>query len=131
MVRYCVRNADKDGKLVASVGDLEALPFDDASFDITITTGVLEYLDARTAIGEISRVTRPGGMVVASMLNPLSPYRLTQWFLYWPALRAAGAIERMLGVRAGGTAPRAPASALSGRPASPHTCAKRDSPTSG
>lgn len=101
MVSYCVNNAEKDGKLAASIGDLQALPFGAASFDVTIATGVLEYLDARVAIGEISRVTRHGGIAIASMLNPVSPYRLTQWFLYWPALRAIGAIERMLGLRRG------------------------------
>lgn len=101
MVSYCVRDAGKDGKLTASIGDLEALPFGAASFDVILATGVLEYLDARVAIGEMSRVTRQGGTAVASMLNPFSPYRLTQWFLYWPALRAVGAIERMLGVRRG------------------------------
>lgn len=101
MVRYCVSNAEKDGKLTASIGDLEALPFGAASFDVTLATGVLEYLDARTALNEISRVTRPGGMAIVSMLNPFSPYRLIQWFLYWPALRAVGAIEKMLGLRRG------------------------------
>lgn len=101
MVSYCVNNAEKDGKLAASVGDLQALPFGTASFDVTLATGVLEYLDARAAIGEISRVTRQGGIAIASMLNPFSPYRLTQWFLYWPALRAIGAIEKVLGLRRG------------------------------
>lgn len=101
MVRHCVHTAGKDGNLAASIGDLQALPFGAASFDVTLATGVLEYLDARVAIGEISRVTRHGGIAIASMLNPFSPYRLTQWFLYWPALRAIGAIERMLGLRRG------------------------------
>jgi len=43
--------------------------------------------DAQAAIGQLSRVTRPGGVVLVSMLNPANPYRLTEWFLYWPALR--------------------------------------------
>jgi ubiquinone/menaquinone biosynthesis C-methylase UbiE len=99
MVSYCVENVGEDTKLGASVGDLEALPFRDASFDVTLATGALEYLSPRAAVREIARVTRPGGMVVTSMLNPLNPYRLSQWFLYWPALRALGTVERALGLR--------------------------------
>jgi ubiquinone/menaquinone biosynthesis C-methylase UbiE len=97
MVRYCVGNApDGAEKLRAMVGDLEALPFVDAMFDVTLATGVLEYVDARTALNEMFRVTRCGGTVIVSMLNPLSPYWLVDWFLYQPALRALGAIEKTL-----------------------------------
>jgi SAM-dependent methyltransferase len=98
MVKYCLDNVDNDDRFGASIGDLEALPFADSTFDITFATGALEYLNIRNAIKELSRVTRPGGTVIASMLNPLNPYRLGQWFLYWPMVRALGGVEHAIGV---------------------------------
>lgn len=78
------------------VGDLESLPFDDASFDVTISTGAIEYTDAAAAMHQLARVTRPSGLVVVSMLNPLNPYWLSDWFLCQPALRLLSLITRML-----------------------------------
>jgi SAM-dependent methyltransferase len=100
MVEYCAARARDIGKIHATVGQLEAVPFADATFDVTLVMGVLEYTDARLALREISRVTRPGGLVIVTMLNPLSAYRLTEWFLFWPLLRLLGAIERFCGVPA-------------------------------
>ena len=42
----------------------------------------------------------PGGLVVATMLNPRSPYRLFEWCVFWPARRLLGGIERVFGVPA-------------------------------
>lgn len=100
MVEYCLASARDIGEVGPAVGQLEALPFADAAFDVTLATGALEYTDARAAISEISRVTRPGGLVVVTMLNPLSPYRIMEWFVYWPARRVLGVIERSFGVPA-------------------------------
>ncbi|KAF5990724.1 class I SAM-dependent methyltransferase [Streptomyces sp. WAC00263] len=82
-----------------SVARIEDLPFPDQSFDVVLAMGVLEYVDARRALGEIARVVCPGGLVVVTMLNPRSPYRLFEWCVYWPALRILGRVERLLGVR--------------------------------
>jgi len=101
MVEHCTTSTRSLGKVYPAVGQLEALPFADATFDITLTMGVLEYTDARAAVDEISRVTRPGGLVVATMLNPLSLYRITEWVLYRPLLRVLGAVEVCLRVPAG------------------------------
>lgn len=51
--------------------DAEALPFDDGSFDIvssSMTMGLLP--DQRTAIAEMARVTRPGGVVTIGTHAP-------------------------------------------------------------
>lgn len=49
------------------VGDAMALPFATASFDVVVTTGVLEYVpDVDLAMSEIARVLRPGGHLVAT-----------------------------------------------------------------
>jgi ubiquinone/menaquinone biosynthesis C-methylase UbiE len=87
MIQYCVTHIE-GGRVRARVGDIESLPFDDASFDVTISTGALEYADVSATVRQLSRVTRPGGVVVVSMLNPLSPYWITDWFLYRPAVRS-------------------------------------------
>jgi SAM-dependent methyltransferase len=98
MVKYCADSTRGLGGVRAVVGQLEAMPLPAASFDVTLVMGALEYADARAAVQEISRVTREGGMVIVTMLNPLSAYRLTEWFIYWPLLRTAGAIERISGI---------------------------------
>ncbi len=100
MVEYCASRVGDIGNVYPTVGQLEAMPFADAIFDITLVMGVLEYTDARKALCEVSRVTRPGGLVIATMLNPLSAYRLTEWFLFLPSVRLLGTIERFCGISA-------------------------------
>jgi SAM-dependent methyltransferase len=49
------------------VGPVEALPVEDASFDLVLCTQVLEHADDPAhAVRELHRVTRPGGRVLAS-----------------------------------------------------------------
>lgn len=50
-----------------------ALPFDDASFDVACSFKVLAHVpDVASALGEMARVTRPGGVVIAEFYNPVS-----------------------------------------------------------
>jgi MPBQ/MSBQ methyltransferase len=56
------------------VGDAEALPFADDSFDRYVSCGSIEYWpDPARAIAEAHRVVRPGGTVL--VVGPLSPRR--------------------------------------------------------
>jgi SAM-dependent methyltransferase len=49
------------------IGSVEALPVDDASFDLVLCTQVLEHCDdPAQAVRELRRVTAPGGRVLAS-----------------------------------------------------------------
>ena len=49
-------------------GDATRLPFPDATFDVVITSEVLEHItDDSAAIAEMSRVLRPGGRFAASV----------------------------------------------------------------
>ena len=51
-------------------GNLEALPFDDASFDLVLCTQVIEHvLDAAAGVAELVRVLRGGGRLVISTDN--------------------------------------------------------------
>src|SRR5258705_406500 len=52
------------GKGTDVVGDVQRLPFRDASLDLVFATGLLEHVeDERLVISEIARVLRTGGLV--------------------------------------------------------------------
>jgi ubiquinone/menaquinone biosynthesis C-methylase UbiE len=56
-------------------GDMRGLPFAEGSFDKTVSVTAIEFVeDARAAVAELFRVTRPGGHVVVACLNSLSPW---------------------------------------------------------
>jgi SAM-dependent methyltransferase len=60
----------------------EALPFADDTFDLVFSHEVLEHVtDDRQAAGEMARVTRPGGHVVAFCPNRLWPWETHG--VYW------------------------------------------------
>jgi ubiquinone/menaquinone biosynthesis C-methylase UbiE len=55
--------------------DMRALPFADNSFDRVFSMTAIEFLaDARLGVAELHRVVRPGGSVVLTTLNSLSPW---------------------------------------------------------
>ena len=59
--------------LDVSRGSVTALPFPDATFDVTCSFKVLAHVeDIGRALREMARVTRPGGVVLAEFYNPLS-----------------------------------------------------------
>ena len=59
-----------------SVGDAEALAFDDGSFPAVVALGLLEYLPSyQGALAEIFRVLRPGGVAVLAVPNRAALYR--------------------------------------------------------
>lgn len=75
------------------VGELERLPFGDDAFDAVVATGVLEYAsDVERAVGELTRVLRPGGVAVVSVANASSPASLWLTRCYYPAVRLAKGI---------------------------------------
>lgn len=46
------------------VGDVEALPYDDGTFDVVTAFNSIQYAaDPRSAVAELARVARPGGRV--------------------------------------------------------------------
>jgi ubiquinone/menaquinone biosynthesis C-methylase UbiE len=53
------------------VGDVEALDFEDASFDkVSSTVGIMFAPDHEATAGEIARVTKPGGRIVLANWTP-------------------------------------------------------------
>jgi SAM-dependent methyltransferase len=68
-----------------AVGDLQRLDLPDAAFDAAVCGEVLEHLDDdRAGAGELARVLRPGGLLVASV--PANPYRY-DWTDHWAGHR--------------------------------------------
>jgi ubiquinone/menaquinone biosynthesis C-methylase UbiE len=63
----------KQRGLDVSLGSATALPFADNLFDVTCSFKVLAHVpEIETALAEMARVTRPGGMVLAEFYNPFS-----------------------------------------------------------
>ena len=57
------------------IGDIQRLPFADDSFNKAISITAIEFIqDARRAVEELFRVTKPGGCIVVATLNSLSPW---------------------------------------------------------
>jgi ubiquinone/menaquinone biosynthesis C-methylase UbiE len=57
------------------IGDMQQLPFADASFHKAISITAIEFIqDARIAVEALFRVTKPGGFIVVATLNSLSPW---------------------------------------------------------
>lgn len=68
-----------DARARFQVADVCDLPFEDDSFEVVLSLGVLEYVsDLDRALDEIARVVRPDGVYVLSMLNRRSPYRTVE-----------------------------------------------------
>ncbi len=64
------RAKDRPGSFTYCEGNAESLPFDDNTFDlVTCQTVLIHVADAETALREMIRVTRPGGLVVAAEPN--------------------------------------------------------------
>lgn len=66
----------------------EALP--DAQFDVVISTGLLDYLDAeasRQLLAQMVRLTAPGGLIAISNFHPDDPSKNAKdWLTDWPLL---------------------------------------------
>ena len=89
------------GPVDLQVARIEQLPFPDSTFDVVLAIGVIEYVEAAVALGEIGRVAKPGAILVTSMLNPLSAYRLWRRWVYHP-----GSAVRCRGTKNGERSPR-------------------------
>jgi ubiquinone/menaquinone biosynthesis C-methylase UbiE len=82
----------------AALGTVTALPLKDASLDLVLCIGCLEYVpEQQRATEELLRVTKPGGYIIASFANALSPRR---WWdegvvhrLRRTAIRSAGSSD--------------------------------------
>ncbi|MDD5034081.1 MAG: methyltransferase domain-containing protein, partial [Methylococcaceae bacterium] len=67
---------EKASSLFCRIGTIESLPLPDASFDGVVCSSVIEYLDNPNAcLAELSRVLKPGGILLISAPNRQSLLR--------------------------------------------------------
>jgi ubiquinone/menaquinone biosynthesis C-methylase UbiE len=99
MLDHVVREANKRGvtNVLPALGDAQALPYGDASFDAAVLITVLgEIPDQDRALSEIERVLKPGGrLIVGEMM--VDPHIVTSGKLRERAARAGLSFERRLG----------------------------------
>jgi ubiquinone/menaquinone biosynthesis C-methylase UbiE len=69
-----LRAAQPNFPFTLKQGNIERLPFEDAQFDLVLSTGVIEYVkDDANVLREMHRVLRPGGHLVLPVTNLWSP----------------------------------------------------------
>ena len=89
-----------DPRAQAVAGDARSLPLADASVDIAYSSNVFEHVVHPERLGdELVRVTRPGGLIVVSYTNWLSPWggHETSPFHYLGGQRAIDRYTRTYG----------------------------------
>jgi ubiquinone/menaquinone biosynthesis C-methylase UbiE len=99
MLDHVKREADKRGitNVEPTLGDAQALPYDDGSFDAAYLVTVLgEIPDQDAALSEVARVIRPGGRLVVGELFG-DPHMVTLKKLRERAERRGLRFERRLG----------------------------------
>jgi ubiquinone/menaquinone biosynthesis C-methylase UbiE len=63
-------------------GDIETLPFENCSFDLVASAGVIEYLSRdEKVMNEFYRVLKPGGHLILSSTNKYSPIGIFEPFV--------------------------------------------------
>jgi ubiquinone/menaquinone biosynthesis C-methylase UbiE len=103
MLAVCVENGRRHGvTLVPEVGDAEALPFPDRSFELVIGHAFLHHLpDPARALAEAYRVLVPGGTLVIAGEPTRLGDRIAGVFkrAAWHGLRAVTSIPRFAHLR--------------------------------
>jgi SAM-dependent methyltransferase len=100
LLARCAENAAGGGvDIRLQQGDIEALPYREASFDRVYSFSSLWYVpNLGTALAEMARVTRPGGTIVFDMLNAAHVTPALAWL--------ATSLKRWMGRSTGWWRPR-------------------------
>jgi len=87
--------------LDARTADVRKLPFEEASFDVVVSTSTLDHFDSlqeiQTALSELSRVLRPGGQLLLTLDNLSNPAVWLRSILPDRWLRSLGLIPYRVG----------------------------------
>ena len=68
--KYVTRNNPRDQSVRFTQGNVLALPFADESFDLIVTSGVLEYVPLDEGLSELARVISSGGHLLQLPMRP-------------------------------------------------------------
>lgn len=97
--------------LDARVGDVRALPFPDASFDVVVSNSTLDHFasfdDLVAGVKEVARVMAPGGRLVITVDNPINPLVALRNALPFGLLNRVGLVPYFVGATCGPTRLRA------------------------
>ncbi|MBI5598913.1 MAG: methyltransferase domain-containing protein [Deltaproteobacteria bacterium] len=85
-----------------ATGDLEALPFKDASFDAVASSLALQWTEPELSFREAARVLKPGGLFVFSTLGPATLHELRDCLGSDALARFTGMIEALRLIEASG-----------------------------
>jgi ubiquinone/menaquinone biosynthesis C-methylase UbiE len=105
MIEFSTEQAKKEGisdLWTYKLGDVEAVPFPDDSFDAAVCSGVIDYLPSdERVIAEAARVLKPGGRFVLCFTNKFGYTVSLSTPIYWlkriPAVRVfASKLRSML-----------------------------------
>jgi ubiquinone/menaquinone biosynthesis C-methylase UbiE len=98
-----------DRRPVLTRADASQLPFADDAFDVVVSLGLLPWVDSpHRVVGEMDRVLRPGGIIVASWDNARRLSDLIDPLHLAPVRHAAGRIASSTRRVRGGRTPPAP-----------------------
>lgn len=93
---------DRNPRLLATVGDLRALPFGDAVVDTVVSNSSLDHFATRAelaaAAGELHRVVRPGGRLLVTLDNLACPVVALRAVLPYRLLHRLGVLPYPVGV---------------------------------
>ncbi len=85
MIAECQRRHRSASLANFCVGRIQSLPFENDFFDVLLCMGAFEYIraeDEDVAMAEMIRVTKPGGLLIISHLNRVSPYWVWDKYVY-------------------------------------------------
>ena len=109
MIGECINTFCDDPQFSFSLGRIEELQFPDSYFDVVLCLGAFEYLpEGHVAMKEIARVTKMNGIVIVTMHNPFSPYRVWLRYGFGKLRNALNKLVRLIKGRRNGQGAKAP-----------------------
>lgn len=76
--KYVSKQNNQDQQVQFTQGNILSLPFPDESFDLIVTSGVLEYVPLDEGFGELARVIAPGGYFLNLPMRPTIATRVLE-----------------------------------------------------